>query len=478
MRTLREPRFSSRLPVIGPLIVALRRFWNWLSTKWYVQPILQQQNQFNEGLVRSLDELAAMIVELRQWLESLPNSPRRDPTAPGRAGFGFIGRKGEDRLHVMDEASLLAWENASVPVLDRHSDEMEAMADEKLDEEFTLNYPLHWRPRLENWSHLSDLALANEILGCCPGDLVLDLAAGTCWATEFLNRVGIRTVSLDLSREMLRRGRKRLDADRRLQHRTVARFTAGSAQNLPFAGETFDGVLCMNALHHVPSYRQTLREVYRVLKEGGRAVFSEPGAIHAEIPLSKTRMREQGVLEKSVSLPLIHRFAREAGFSRMMVIPLQGSPFYLFEYTATPDDLEVLRQMWEETLRRSPLERARFALQKGARTSARLSHAAAHPARSSSASQDLVVEDLWPGALGGAVHRPDRCGQHRGSHLASSGSGRPGDLRRQDLHRGRPGRSGRPGTDSPAPRRGTRGGDSIGTAHPGPPRSGPSSAEV
>jgi len=374
LRTLPEPRFTSRVPLLGPLVVAVRRLWNWMSTKWYVQPILEQQNRFNEQVVRSLDELAGVLsTQLRAQQARDAQADRSAESRPAlwedRAspkGFGFTGRAGEDCLDEMDEASLLTWENANVPILDRHSDELEALADEKLDEDITLNYPLHWRTWLESWGYLSDLALANEILGCCPGDLVLDLAAGTCWATEFLNRLGIRTVSLDLSLEMLRRGRKRLAADRRLEHRTVAAFTVGSAQHLPFAGETFNGVLCMNALHHMPSYRQALREVYRVLKEGGCAVFSEPGAMHAETPLSQTRMRELGVLEKSVSLPLIHRLAREAGFSRMQVVPLRDPASYLFEYTATPADLDVLRQMWEETVLFSPRERARFVLQKGA----------------------------------------------------------------------------------------------------------------
>ena len=37
-----EPAFQSSAPVIGRLIVMVRRAWNWMLTKWYVRPILWQ----------------------------------------------------------------------------------------------------------------------------------------------------------------------------------------------------------------------------------------------------------------------------------------------------------------------------------------------------------------------------------------------------------------------------------------------------
>ena len=94
-----------------------------------------------------------------------------------------------------------------------------------------------------------------------PDDLVLDFAAGTCWASELLCRLGVRTVSIDLSLEMMRRGRTRLASDNRLIFRDQASFVAARGQSLPFADGVFDGVLCMNALHHLPSYAAALQEI-------------------------------------------------------------------------------------------------------------------------------------------------------------------------------------------------------------------------
>jgi hypothetical protein len=55
---LREPDFTSRVPVAGGLVVAVRRMWNWMSTKWYVRPILGQQSDVNAHTARLLSDLA------------------------------------------------------------------------------------------------------------------------------------------------------------------------------------------------------------------------------------------------------------------------------------------------------------------------------------------------------------------------------------------------------------------------------------
>ena len=59
---LHEPTFSSNAPLVGPIIVMVRRFWNWMSAKWYVRPILKHQSDVNA-------RTAAIISDLVQWQE-------------------------------------------------------------------------------------------------------------------------------------------------------------------------------------------------------------------------------------------------------------------------------------------------------------------------------------------------------------------------------------------------------------------------
>ncbi len=58
--TLQETEFRSRAPVVGPLIVRFRRLWNWMSTRWYVLPIIRQQSDVNAQTALLLLEMAQL----------------------------------------------------------------------------------------------------------------------------------------------------------------------------------------------------------------------------------------------------------------------------------------------------------------------------------------------------------------------------------------------------------------------------------
>lgn len=59
-----ERPFTSNAPLIGPLIVRLRRLWNTVSTTWYVRPLVQQQNEYNHLLLQSSRQMAEVAGEL------------------------------------------------------------------------------------------------------------------------------------------------------------------------------------------------------------------------------------------------------------------------------------------------------------------------------------------------------------------------------------------------------------------------------
>ena len=99
-----------------------------------------------------------------------------------------------------------------------------------------------------------------------PGELVLDLAAGTGTSSQPFADRGATVVPCDFSMGMLRVG-KRVRPD--------LGFTAGDGTLLPFADRTFDAVTISFGLRNIVDPDAGLREMLRVTKPGGRLVVCE-----------------------------------------------------------------------------------------------------------------------------------------------------------------------------------------------------------
>jgi len=97
-----------------------------------------------------------------------------------------------------------------------------------------------------------------------PGARVLDVGTGTGVLLPLLLEKGGRVVALDLSWEMLKRARAK--------SYPVA-YVQGDAQNLPLPDGAFDWVICNAVFPHFPDKLRALREIRRVLKDGGRLVI-------------------------------------------------------------------------------------------------------------------------------------------------------------------------------------------------------------
>ena len=99
-----------------------------------------------------------------------------------------------------------------------------------------------------------------------PGDLVLDLAAGTGTSSQPFADRGATVVPCDFSLGMLTVGK---------QARPALPFTAGDGTQLPFADETFDAVTISFGLRNIVDPVAGLREMRRVTRPGGRLVVCE-----------------------------------------------------------------------------------------------------------------------------------------------------------------------------------------------------------
>ncbi|HVG44779.1 MAG TPA: class I SAM-dependent methyltransferase, partial [Longimicrobium sp.] len=100
---------------------------------------------------------------------------------------------------------------------------------------------------------------------------VLDLACGTANLLPRLEEWGARVrryTGADVSREMLRAARPKVDASS-----IPATLEAADAAALPFPDASFDTVVSASALHDLPAPERALAEVRRVLRPGGRLLL-------------------------------------------------------------------------------------------------------------------------------------------------------------------------------------------------------------
>jgi SAM-dependent methyltransferase len=119
-----------------------------------------------------------------------------------------------------------------------------------------------------------------HLLGDVRGRRVLEVGAGAAQCSRWLLAAGAEPVALDLSRTMLRRGR-RLGTASGLEVPLVQ----GDAARLPFASAAFD-VACSayGAVPFVADSAGVMREVARVLRPGGRWVFSVSHPVRWSFP--------------------------------------------------------------------------------------------------------------------------------------------------------------------------------------------------
>ncbi|MFC1865769.1 class I SAM-dependent methyltransferase [Chloroflexota bacterium] len=141
-----------------------------------------------------------------------------------------------------------------------------------------------------NWKQdaLKKLELKKE-------DRILDYGSATCEVSEWLAAQGYNVLAVDICHDLLLFSQHRA---KKYGYEGLLQYHCADCEQLPFEDDVFDKVFCFDVLHHLPSPKKGVSEIYRVLKAGGKALAYEPNALSPVRRIYQLKWKESS-LEKS-----------------------------------------------------------------------------------------------------------------------------------------------------------------------------------
>ena len=157
----------------------------------------------------------------------------------------------------------------------------------------------------------------NAIASLKPGETVLDLGSGGGFDVFIAGKkVGPsgKAIGVDMTAEMLQKARKNLETYRQTTGLNNVEFRLGEIEHLPLADASVDVVISNCVINLSPDKPQVWRELFRVLKPGGRVAISDL-ALLKPLPPAVAEMVEAliGCVAGAALVSETERMAREAG---------------------------------------------------------------------------------------------------------------------------------------------------------------------
>jgi len=127
-------------------------------------------------------------------------------------------------------------------------------------------------------------------LDLSPGKRLLDVACGAGGpALRIAAATGCSVVGIDVYEQAVRAANS-LAAQRDLAERAQFRATDATGP-LPFSDSSFDAITCIDAINHFPDRPQVIAEWARLLKLGGRLLFTDPITVTGELTNEEIAVR-------------------------------------------------------------------------------------------------------------------------------------------------------------------------------------------
>jgi SAM-dependent methyltransferase len=153
-----------------------------------------------------------------------------------------------------------------------------------------------------------------HLLGLDANSDVLDVACGSGGPAIFMAQTtGCRVTGIDVNEAGINTGNQMARA--RGVHDRVQFKHVDASRPLPFEDASFDAIVCIDAINHLYNRAEVLGEWYRVLRPGGRFLFTDAVIVTGMLLRDEILARSSSMGQFIFTPPGVHdRFIEGAGF--------------------------------------------------------------------------------------------------------------------------------------------------------------------
>jgi len=142
---------------------------------------------------------------------------------------------------------------------------------------------------------------------------VLEVASGSGGPSLYLAQTtGCRVTGIDANENGVATATEM--AENSEQRERVTFKVVNATSELPFADNSFDALFCIDSMNHFPNRQDVFKEWHRVLRPGGRALFTDPVVITGPVTNDELALRSSIGLFLFVPPGANDRFIEQAGF--------------------------------------------------------------------------------------------------------------------------------------------------------------------
>lgn len=177
---------------------------------------------------------------------------------------------------------------------------------------------------------------------------VLEIGCGTGLFTKELAGTDNAIVAIDISERLLLKAKARVSSGN-------VHFIVGNASETGFKSGSFDFIVGCSSLHHLDLH-PALKEFLRILKPGGRVLFTEPNMMNPQVALTKNVPSIKRRVGDSPDETAFFRWQMAKRLHRIGFVDVSVEPFDFIHPQMPPSLLNVAERL-TTILEKTPLMR-------------------------------------------------------------------------------------------------------------------------